>query len=315
MNAPGALSRYDAARRALDEAVRVDEVKDILDRAAALAEYGRRRKDTRILRNATRLRFDAERRWGELYRQSEKAKGTRGAGRPALGGRRSRPPKEETTLDALGVTKTESVKYQKLAALAPDKYAIRVKHAVARVEAMTTSAPGLSRKGYIGENEWFTPPVWIERARAVLGDIDLDPASHVLAQETVRASTFYTVADDGLAQPWAGRVWMNPPYARAMLQPFVDKLLAAYAAGDVSAALILVHAYTDSGWFHSAARAAAAVCFPRRRIQFVAPSGERCAQMNGQAFFYFGRDASAFRRVFEPLGLLMRAVDDAEGGA
>jgi DNA N-6-adenine-methyltransferase (Dam) len=303
---PAQLTRYEAARFALAEATRIDEVRSIVDRAAALAEYGRRSKDTRLLRDATRLRFDAERKGGALLRKMA-AEGARDLGRG--GDRKSRSFQTTVKLDDLGVSKDQSSKWQRLADLPADKYEIRVEHAVARVENMTTSAPGLLRKGgYTGENEWFTPAVWVERARQVLGEIDVDPASHVIAQETVRAKTFYTVADNGLEQPWSGRIWLNPPYERRLLPSFVGKLLSAYASGEVTEALMLVHAYTDVGWFHDAARAAASVCFPRGRIQFVAPSGDKCAQMQSQVFFFFGRDDSAFRRTFGSLGVIMRAV-------
>ena len=30
---------------------------------------------------------------------------------------------------------------------------------------------------------------------------------------------------DGLQLPWHGRVWMNPPYSKDLLAPFVDKLI------------------------------------------------------------------------------------------
>jgi hypothetical protein len=65
-----------------------------------------------------------------------------------------------------------------------------------------------------GEMEWFTPSVYIEKARRVLGVIDLDPASCALAQETVQASHFLTVEDDGLMRMWLGNVWLNPPRLR-----------------------------------------------------------------------------------------------------
>ena len=92
------------------------------------------------------------------------------------------------------------------------------------------------------------------RRAETLGRIDLDPASHVLAQKTVRADTFFTAAEDGLNQSWFGRVWLNPPYNRALLSPFVDRLISEYARGAIEQAILLTHDYTDTEWFHAAAR-------------------------------------------------------------
>lgn len=303
---PNTLSRYEAARFALAEARRVDEVKDIIDRSAALQEYARRAKDTQMLNDATELRLHAERKGGELLREmAEKGeRAVRGQAQKSHG-----ETFQPIQLVDLKITKTQSSRWQKLAALPPDKFEIRVAHAKSRVEGMTTSAPSYQGGVYAGEDdEWFTPADIVEKAREALGGIDLDPASHAIAQQTVGAATVYTAADNGLDRPWFGRVWLNPPFNRTALALFVDKLLAEYASGAVEQAILLTHDYTDVEWFHAAARAAEAVLFPRGRIHFLSPCGDECSPRQGQALFYFGRDDAAFRRTFADVGLIVRAL-------
>ena len=58
-----------------------------------------------------------------------------------------------------------------------------------------------------------TPREWIDRARAVLGGIDVNPASSELAQKTVNAQEYFDKERNGLRQVWRGRVWLNPPYS------------------------------------------------------------------------------------------------------
>lgn len=46
-----------------------------------------------------------------------------------------------------------------------------------------------------GNNEWYTPEKFIEAARTVMGSIDTDPASCALANETVKATCYYSAAE------------------------------------------------------------------------------------------------------------------------
>jgi phage N-6-adenine-methyltransferase len=135
-------------------------------------------------------------------------------------------------------------------------------------------------------------------------DIDLDPASCAHAQETVRAARYFTKADNGLAHDWRGRVWLNPPYSHPAIVQFIEKLVAEVKAGTVAEAVLLTNNYTDTGWFHHAEAAAAAICFTKGRIKFESPDGDQAAPVNGQAFFYFGARPARFREVFSGVGFV-----------
>lgn len=155
-----------------------------------------------------------------------------------------------------------------------------------------------------GEIEWYTPAEYVEKARAALGGIDLDPASSEAAQRTVKAKRFYTIKDDGLAQPWKGRIWLNPPYAQPQIGQFIAKLIAERKAGRVASAIVLTHNYTDTGWFHDAESIAALICFTRGRVKFYDAKGVVAAPTQGQAFFYIGGDRARFRAAFSGVGFI-----------
>jgi hypothetical protein len=156
-----------------------------------------------------------------------------------------------------------------------------------------------------GEMEWYTPSIYVEKVRRVLGVIDLDPASCTAAQETVAATQFFTKDDDGLALRWHGRVWLNPPYAGGIVAAFAAKMVESWNAGDLQAAIMLTNSYTETSWWHGLAKASTAVCFTRGRIKFESPHGEKCAPTNGQSFFYFGKELDGFAFEFADVGLIM----------
>lgn len=157
-----------------------------------------------------------------------------------------------------------------------------------------------------GETEWFTPPEYIRAALSVMGSIDLDPASTPAANKVVGAEKFFTKEDDGLAQPWHGRVWMNPPYAQPLIDRFSEKLVTEYRADRVEAACVLVNNATDTTWFQRMGLVANALCFPNGRIRFWHPDKPSASPLQGQALLYFGDDPERFVKHFKPFGLAFR---------
>ncbi len=159
-----------------------------------------------------------------------------------------------------------------------------------------------------GDNEWYTPPEFIEAARLVMGSIDLDPASSELANKTVGAERIYTAADDGLTLTWSGRVWMNPPYEKGLIDRFAEKLRAEVAAGFVTQAVVLVNNATDTRWFATLCEVASMLCFPTGRVRFYKPDGERGAPLQGQAVIYIGAKHEEFAREFGRFGMVAKVV-------
>lgn len=311
-----ALVRYDAACRALAEAKSVDEVKDLRDKAEAMRAYGRQAKNKQLEIDASEIRFRAERRIGELMAEQRGTVGMAPAGRPKIGSERD-PIISSPTLAAAGIDKHLADRSRKLAAIPEEKFETiladrreRIEQENARVTVNLLDAADKHVRGTFGtgENEWYTPAEFIEAARDVLGEIDLDPASSARAQETVRAGRFLTEADNGLIADWFGRVWLNPPYAQPHIANFAAKMIEQRLAGNVEAAVMLTHNYTDTGWFQGLALAADAICFTRGRIRFVDPDGGLAAPTQGQAFFYFGADVERFAERFASIGFVVRPL-------
>lgn len=150
-------------------------------------------------------------------------------------------------------------------------------------------------------SEWYTPSLYIEAARRVLGGIDLDPASCGQANRTVRAACYYTKDDDGLKQEWKGRIWLNPPY-QGMAGAFMSRLAESYQAGDVIAGIGLVTALTtDTSWFRRLWEHT--LCFTYGRIQFDGEGGS--TNTAGSVFAYLGPDRDAFQDEFEQFGAVV----------
>ena len=294
------LIKYEAARQALVEAHSVDEVKGIRDKAEALRIYAQQAKDTQLEYYAAEIRVRAERRAGELLRDTEKHP----AGRPSKSVERDDqlPP----TLTEMNITKDQSSQWQRLASVPEETFEKKIAEAKDSDEPLSLRRI-LSKKEVIpfsGEYEWYTPEIYLEMAREVMGSIDTDPASSKIANKCVKAETFYTQSQNGLTKDWIGNVFLNPPYCMPEIDQFLNKLLAEYAKGNVKQAIVLTNNSTDTNWWQGLA-GATGICFPSHRIQFIAEDGKtKSSPLRGQTFFHLGKSHDTFYKVFGDIGIV-----------
>jgi hypothetical protein len=127
------LAKYDAARAALEKAHTVDEVKDVRDKAEALRVYAKQANDIDMQNWAAEIRVRAERRAGELLKETPKQHGARGTGKKV-------ESPNATPLSELGVTKTQSSKWQKLAGVDESDFENALRGIMGVGKELTTTA-------------------------------------------------------------------------------------------------------------------------------------------------------------------------------
>ena len=150
--------------------------------------------------------------------------------------------------------------------------------------------------------EWYTPPDLFRRLGLTF---DLDPASPGAdVVPWVPADRHYTPGDNGLLQPWVGRVWLNPPYGEPGVA-FIQRLIEH---GD---GIALLPARTETRIFQQAASSADAVCFLRDRLHFIRADGRQSRSSFASALLAYGPVADKLpdlgwtvRQVHEPFALL-----------
>jgi len=102
-----ALVRTEAAWRALEEARTVDEIKDVRNKAEALRLYAKQAGLGLEMQNTcAEIKLQAERRAGGMLAETEKNPGT------VLGGNIVQPPSDIPKLADLGLSKTQSSRWQ-----------------------------------------------------------------------------------------------------------------------------------------------------------------------------------------------------------
>jgi site-specific DNA-methyltransferase (adenine-specific) len=66
--------------------------------------------------------------------------------------------------------------------------------------------------------------------------------------ENAKCERYFTKKEDGLVQPWTGRVWCNPPYGAAVAQ-WLHKGWESVQSGACELVVFLLPARTDTAWW------------------------------------------------------------------
>ena len=113
-----------------------------------------------------------------------------------------------------------------------------------------------------GTDDYLTPRLLVK----ALGPFDTDPCCPPNMPWRT-AKRMYTPAENGLEQPWRGRVWLNPPYSR--VGPWAERFFDHDGAG---MALISMKS-ADTAWFHLLIDACHSLLIIKSRIEFCLPDG------------------------------------------
>ncbi len=239
----------------------VEDAKDLSDRAAAAQTWARRAHlGMDAVNRAAEVKLRAERRAGQLLSSLN----ARTSGR--------------TKVLPADVSYDQSSDWQALASIPEDRFDEAIEQT--KTEGAVTRN-GVMRVHYSSATpEWSTPQDLFDQLDAEFG-FTLDVCA---TAENAKCKSFYTEADDGLARPWSGVCWMNPPYG---------DVIAAWVAKAHNTCLdgrhivvCLVPARTDTAWWWNYARYGE-VRFLRGRLKF--GGGESSAPFPS-AVVIFGRE-------------------------
>lgn len=111
---------------------------------------------------------------------------------------------------------------------------------------------------------WATPQDFFDKLNEEF-HFTLDPCADDFNH---KCEKYYTKEQDGLTQDWSGEsVFCNPPYGRDVPK-WVRKCFEEVYSGRCRLAVMLLHARTDTRWFHDYIYHRAEVRFVKGRLRF-----------------------------------------------
>lgn len=146
-----------------------------------------------------------------------------------------------------------------------------------------------------GHDDWATPRWLFDQLDREL-EFNLDPCA---TAENATCPDYFTKAQNGLAKPWSGRVFVNPPYGRGT-ELWFSKSAREMADGHIRLAVFLTPARTDTAWFHRYIMHAHELRFIRGRLTYGLGEAKSAAP--------FPSCVSIFRAGPPPAAPLVRSI-------
>ena len=144
---------------------------------------------------------------------------------------------------------------------------------------------------------WNTPIEFVGDVVKFFGTIDLDPCCNDRDNPNVPALNYYTENDNGLAQDWHGKVFMNHPYSNS--KEWVPYAALQYESGNAEELVLLIKLDVSTKWWKSVSK------YPwiaiNKRMKFGDGKGASPFQ---SAIIYLGKDLDGFNKVFGKYGTL-----------
>ena len=150
-------------------------------------------------------------------------------------------------------------------------------------------------------NEHYTPGKLLETILEFYeGEIDLDPCSNSLLKPNVPAHFHYDSKLNGLTLPWAGKVFVNPPYGRA-IPTWVNKTILEYESLRAREILLLLPNRPGTQWYLSLSPYSRVNI--TGRLNFLDQNGkEQESAPFPSVLFYFGSKQQTFVTHWEKWG-------------
>lgn len=235
------LERLTAAERMLAEIVTAQDALYAMNIAEAARVYAEQmRLGTSASNHATAIKVKAELKLAEIvdHGQANGTIATHGGDRQS----NVRPP----DVESIGVSRQKVYEARKLRTALPDATAVD-----AVVDEANEKGEAVSRQQLLkmathyssATGEWSTPDDLF-----LALDAEFHFETDVCATtDNAKCPVFYTEEEDGLAQPWTGTCWMNPPYGD-VIPRWVEKARLTAETGE-GRVVALVPARVDTGWW------------------------------------------------------------------